>query len=225
MRSTFLLALILLVPAPAPAQTRDQHAKWCTSPDSSPDLRIGACTALIQAGQETPANLALVMGNRGLGYIDTNQIDKARADFDQALKIDTNCALCYAGRGRAFSALKLYDQALADGNRALSMHATAPHYWGRAMTYLDMEKHALAISDFNAAISAKADFQAAYFGRALAYYRQGKYAESIQDNTKAIQLNPADHLSYFNRGLAYNSNDDVDKAVADFTACLKISPG
>jgi 2,4-dienoyl-CoA reductase-like NADH-dependent reductase (Old Yellow Enzyme family) len=114
MRSTFLLALILLVPAPAPAQTRDQHAKWCTSPDSSPDLRIGACTALIQAGQETPANLALVMGNRGLGYIDTNQIDKARADFDQALKIDTNCALCYAGRGRAFSALKLYDQALAE---------------------------------------------------------------------------------------------------------------
>jgi hypothetical protein len=42
---------LLLASVSASAQTREQHVKWCTDPDSAPDLRIGECTALIQSGK------------------------------------------------------------------------------------------------------------------------------------------------------------------------------
>ena len=79
----------------ATAQDRDPQWNQCVLYDehgklragTSPDLAIGACTAIIQSGQETTKDLATAFLNRGRGYAGKREYDRAIQDLrpsDQA---------------------------------------------------------------------------------------------------------------------------------------------
>ena len=230
MRSvTGFLILLLFAPAvPASAQTREDNLKRCTSRDSSADLRIGGCTALIQAGGETTANLAIVFADRGLGYYDKKEFVKAKDDFEQSLRLNASCVLAIGGRARVLAVQKQFAEAEAQHTRAIAL-ATADEapfqYWMRGMTYFDDGKLAEALRDFNESIARKPDYGLAYFDRARVYSAQQDYAKAITDNTASLRLSPAEYVAYYNRGLAYSATKEYDKAIADFDALLQADPG
>src|SRR5258707_2007832 len=74
----------------AVAQTA-QQLDWCNAKNNpSADLRIGGCTAIIQSGKYTGVNLAKAFVLRGKAYSAKDEVDKALADFSQAIKLDQN---------------------------------------------------------------------------------------------------------------------------------------
>src|SRR5580700_9749216 len=91
----------LLLAGMAAAQDRDRQKNSCTLYDehgklpagAGLDLVIGACTAIIQSGQETTKGLAAAFTNRGYAYRNKREYDRAIQDLDQAIKLDPNLAL------------------------------------------------------------------------------------------------------------------------------------
>src|ERR1039458_6805669 len=89
-RSGFFACLFLGAAVAAAGQTRDQNWDKCKADD--PDTSIAGCTALIQAGQETTADLATVYFDRGIAYRDKKEYDLALQDLDEALKLKPDFA-------------------------------------------------------------------------------------------------------------------------------------
>ncbi len=224
---SFAILLVTTIAAPAAAQTRDQNVTWCTSRDSTADLRIGGCTALIQAGKETASDLAIIFADRGLGYFDKTDYLKAKDDFDQSLRLNASGALAIGGRARVMAIQQQFDAAISEHTRAIGLMTAGEayfQYWLRGMTYLDAKQYPEALRDFTQAIAMKADYGQAFFQRGRVYFAQGDYAKAIADNTASLRLDATEYIAYYNRGLAYAKTSETDKAIADFDALLKTDP-
>src|SRR4051812_894505 len=87
-----ILALLLLFGSPAAAQSPKNsgylgNIELCNgSGRTSIDLRINACTALIESGQLSTAALAVAYNNRGNAYASKGDDDRAIPNFDEAIK-------------------------------------------------------------------------------------------------------------------------------------------
>jgi len=93
--------VVFVLAGMAAAQDRDGQWQRCTLYDEHGKVRAGAnlelvidaCTAIIQAGQETPKQLAFALANRGYAYRNKYDYDRAIQDLDQAIKLDPDNAL------------------------------------------------------------------------------------------------------------------------------------
>src|SRR5882757_756802 len=93
--------------APALAQTLND---WkCTgNPDIPWDEQIVGCTNAIKSGRYTGKDLAAAFINRGKAYQAKGDVDRAIADYDQAIRLDLNSARAFNARGGAFFFKKVY---------------------------------------------------------------------------------------------------------------------
>src|SRR5260370_20361582 len=101
----------------------------CAEADN-PDQKIASCSRLIADDAESAPNRAQAYRNRGAAYYDKSQLDRAIADFNEAVKIDasvvpTYFALAYSRRGLGAAEKKDYDQAIADYSAAANLHPTS----------------------------------------------------------------------------------------------------
>jgi len=76
-------------------------------------------------------------------------------------------------------------------------------------------KYALAIENYNKAVTTKSQNASIYNYRGYAYYMNGQYDKAIADFTKAIKLNPRDAVIYNSRGKAYAAMGNEEKAIPD----------
>jgi tetratricopeptide (TPR) repeat protein len=97
----------------------DEHGKLRSG--ASPDLTVGACTAIIQSGQETTKGLARAFNNRGIAYRDTREYDRAIQDLDEAIRLDPNYARAFGNRGIAYGRKGQDDLALQDFDQAIRL--------------------------------------------------------------------------------------------------------
>jgi tetratricopeptide (TPR) repeat protein len=153
------LALMLCAP-PAWAQTTNENL--CMSAD--PDIKIVGCTAVIQSGQETKANLAVTYNNRGMAYLRKGLFDQAITDFNRAILLAPGDFVSYADRGIAYKNKGLYDNAIADYTKAIAiMPATAsglaPTYYNRGLAYELKGQRDLAVADYRAALKIDPNFR------------------------------------------------------------------
>src|SRR6185437_12876714 len=161
---------------------------WCVNQanEFSPDLAIGGCTTLIQSGRYNRKNLAIIFYDRGTAYLDGKKdYDRAIADYDQAITLDSKYVFAYSNRGKAYQiGKKDYDRAIADYGRAIKLdpkNATA--YYNRGSAYQIGKKiYDRAIADYDRAITLDPKNAIAYVGRGNAY-QDGKkdYDRAIAD--------------------------------------------
>jgi tetratricopeptide (TPR) repeat protein len=94
MRSSSVFVTACLAAACAVPQAWAQpsaNAEICVAADAgaySPEQRIAACTALIDAAKDEPGELAPALINRGSVYYYINKMPAALADFDRAIALD-----------------------------------------------------------------------------------------------------------------------------------------
>src|SRR5580658_7639195 len=134
MRARVLLLLPVLCAGHASAQTRIQNWKQCV--DANPDRSIAGCAAVIAAGQETQADMAVALNNRGNAYRFKGQFDRAIADFDQSIKLSPEYAIAFSNRGLVYWDKGDFDRAIKDYDDAIKLKPDlALAYYNRGLAY------------------------------------------------------------------------------------------
>jgi tetratricopeptide (TPR) repeat protein len=188
----FLVAGIAAAAPTGGAQTQQQTA-WCQ--DNPVDARIVGCTAIIQSGRWSGKKLAVVFGNRGGAYYGKKDYDRAIANYDQAIRLDSKSAIAFCNRGVAYAAKKNYDRAIADCNEALRLGPDLAGVLGdRGLVHLMMGSFAQTLADYDAALRHAPGDAHYLYGRGLAKAGTGDTAgaEADKDAAKAAQADIAE---------------------------------
>ncbi len=223
-----VLALAVAAGAsPALAQARDQQASTCENHGGSTPLAqvIAACTALIQGGTETQANLGVDYMNRGNAYDDSRQPALAITDYNKAVSLNPQDGEAYYNRALSYQRQGDFVRALADYNQALQLIPNEVEALVRRGEIFAMQRDVRAFDDFNKAISLNPNIAEAYYDRGTAYATGGNAERAINDFDKAIALEPKNAFSWANRCQALATlGQKLDQAQNDCTESLRLAP-
>jgi tetratricopeptide (TPR) repeat protein len=82
--------------------------------DKDADLEIKGCSAVIASGRATRDILAIAHSNRGSAYHTKGDLDRAAADYTEAIGFNPKYTPAYAGRGYVYVLKDDCDRAIAD---------------------------------------------------------------------------------------------------------------
>ena len=160
-----LATVCLLAVAPAYAQST-AGAEICAASDDaavSPEQRIAACTAVIDAAKDRPAEASAALTHRGSANWYINKMSAAFADLDRAI---------------------------ADFNEAIRLSPRANFLTNRGDAYQNKGEIDRAIDDYDRALKLNSGFTLAYNNRGAAYGRKGDLDRSIADYEQALRIDP-----------------------------------
>ena len=173
-----------LVHAPLPAHA--QYAE-CTAVGKTADERIKTCTIAIAA--ETGTRAARAYNFRGIAWHDKYELDRAMADYDQAVRLDPSSANAVNNRGIAWQAKGNLDRAIADHTRAIALDPkddAVGAYRFRSIALRLKGETDRAIADASEAIRLYPDYNAAYVDRGLAYEDKRDLQRARADYNQAL---------------------------------------
>ena len=171
-------------------------------------------------------NSAIEYIDRGIIYANNGNIEKAIADFDQALELDRNDPEAYYVRGSAYYDKGDLEQAITDFTHSLRLNPNiSVTYHNRGLAYYDKGNIEMAIDDYTEALRINPQDSKSYYHRALAYSAKDRIEQAIADYNNVLNINPKDSKACYNRGLAYLRVSDIDNAIASFSQVLEIDPG
>ncbi len=212
--------LILAILLPLPASADD----WSGCKAGTPDLRIAACTRIIDKGVPEPAALASAYRYRASAYTNAKDKGKAEEDLNRAIKIDPAHAVYY--RGLIYFANGDQDRAIAAfGDAIQSEPGNAAIYNSRGAAYNAKGSRDLAIADYSEAIRLDPGFVLALSNRSSAQRLKGEFDPAIADASKAIELKPDNPVAYVARGWALGKKGELDAAIADCSKAAELDPG
>jgi tetratricopeptide (TPR) repeat protein len=190
------------------------------------DSKIAACTRVIEAGARRHGNLAWAYNNRGNAYHDQKgDLDRAFADYDQAIRLDRNYTFAYSGRGNVYRDKGDLDRALADYNAAIRLDPKSVYpYQGRGNVYWGKGDLDAALAEYEHAIRLDPNLSIAYDGRGVVYRDKGDLDRAIGAFSEAIRLDPTNVYALGHRGYIYRDNGDFDRALADLDAAIRLDP-
>ena len=169
--ATILVAAVLVASgAPINQAAADD---WEACAKESGDTAITACTRVIKSGNYTGRVLALAYSNRGVEWKGKGQLDRAIADYSEAIRINPKYAVAYNNRGFSYDNKGDYERAIADFTEAVRHNPKfAAAYVNRGNTYAAKKNYERAIADFRAALSIN------------------PYLQDAQDNLAALGVRP-----------------------------------
>ncbi|MGN6186069.1 MAG: tetratricopeptide repeat protein [Thermoanaerobaculia bacterium] len=168
--------------------------------------------------------------SRALVYELQNKNDKALADYDALLKMNSSNTTALERRGALlmkagqrdkatadFKALVAIDPKNAKAIEALSTldPKSSGDFLKVAQEKAREEKWPEAIAAYDKAIAATPTADA-YLGRANAYASSNNNDRALADYDKAIQLDPKSFSAYNGRAIMYKEKGDIAKAVAEY---------
>ena len=126
----------------------------------------------------------------------------------------------------AFLNLKNYQQAFADGEKAVKIDPNSSSAYNcRGMAYHHLKNSSKALVDLDKAIELDPKVGAFYINRASVYfYGLKKNTQAIDDLTKAIEIDPYDIRAYQLRGTILQMIGKLDKAKEDSDKVKELSP-
>lgn len=205
-----------------------------------PSLSSTACSAIIDAGKETPENAAYAYLYRGRAGAFCHRTDQAASDFQDAIKRDPTLVHAWYGLGQLAMAAKDYAGAAAAFDKAVDANgedadvdrfaSDAPGVFRyevlRARGYASYKREDLAraLTDYNAAIETCPTCSATYRDRGIVFARQHKLDAAFADFNRAIQLNPRGFQGFFIRGYIFSRMSRFADAIANYTEALRLSP-
>ena len=233
--------ITLLIATAIPAAADD----WETC-NNKFDGRDITCSRAITSGKFTGRDLATLYYNRAAIY--QADLDRAIADYNEAIKADPEFAFPYNARGNAYRAKGEYDLAIADYNEAIRLLPRfEAAYLSRGAAWQATGDYDRAIADATKVIEIEPGFVNAYTNRGDVYKAKGEYDRAIADYNEAILLyrtpgsgrfmilmsvsptrlvegKPSMDYAYSNRGRLFLYGGSLDKALADFKQANELDP-
>ena len=187
--ANFVLSAMLI--DPASAQTAREWDQCVGREGPTPDVVIQGCTAVIQAGQDTPTRLAAAFNNRGVAYRYKGENDRALQDINQAIRLNPNAANHYNNRGIIYRMKGEYDRAINDYDEAIWLKNDYPAaFYNRAITYTEKGEYDKALSDFEIVLGFDAKNAFALYGRGMARLKMGETEAASADIAAAKAIHP-----------------------------------
>jgi tetratricopeptide (TPR) repeat protein len=185
------------------------------------DLKLTACTSLIDGRELTKHNLAVAYYNRGIANGATKGgFDRAIADYGEAIALDPKFASAYSNRGFAYAAKHEFEHILADLN---GDPKAGPANRNRGKAYWDNDDFGRVVADFTMAITLDPKAAKAYNGRCWLRATANRDLQlALSDCEQAVRLLPGSSSELEIRGLVYLRLNRPDEAIADFSAALSI---
>jgi len=148
-----VFALVLALSATGAWADRYRYSDCDQSVD--PDRQIRGCTQIIERGKrESRKNRSFAYTNRGIAYRKKGEVDRAIADYDEAIKLNPNVAEVYNNRGVAYEKKGEVDRAIADYTKAIALDPNvALAYTNRGSAYYRKGEYERAIADHSKAIA------------------------------------------------------------------------
>jgi len=179
---------VLLGSASALADMRSD----CEKQDSQASIK--ACTELIRLN----SNDASAYYSRGMVYFETEEYDRAIADFSKTMEIDARHADALNQRGLAYRSRGELDRAIADYSRLIEIepqHADA--YNNRGNAYGAKGDYERAIADYSRAMELDPEESGYARSLGLAHYGKGDFKGAATDMLRAIELDDDGYAMLF----------------------------
>lgn len=219
-----IIASILILRAPASAQTVDQQMSQCAGEnDETDDQIIAACTALIESGRLDPKQLSLVHALRAFSYQGRDN-DRALADANEAIRLDPTSAKAFHRRGDIYKNLNQPDPALQDFNEAIRLDPKVPVYFvNRSNIYLQKQLYDLAIRDLDEALRLDpSDEIQAIVNRCNVLTFKGDLDAALVDCQKGLQQHPNDSYPLGRVGFLYFKMGRLDDSISSYDSALAL---
>jgi tetratricopeptide (TPR) repeat protein len=169
---------------------------WSDCGSNDPDRRIAGCTRVLDGRNETQYIRAASYINRGGAWVAKGDLDRAIADYTEAIHLDSKFTAAYTSRGSAWQAKHDLGRAIADYTEAIQLGPEYPgNYIDRGNAWRDKGDFDRAIADYTEAI----------------HLDPGIYDDDRSD-------------TYISRGNAWRDKGDLDRAIADYTEAIRLDP-
>lgn len=191
----------------------------------SGDRAVAACSRAIATDRYKGGSLAALYANRGDAWYFKGAIDRAIADYDEAIRIDPGNVSAYTGRGNVRLDKGDLSRAIADYDEAIrldSRHALAYSHRGVAYFYKGDDDRAIASLD--KAIQIAPRYADAYVYRGKVWYDKNDYDRAIADYDQAIRIDPKLVKAYIDRGEVRGTRGDYSRALADLDEAIRLDP-
>ena len=149
----------------------------------------------------TSGNTTSFYYDRGLRYMDNGDLDRAIADFTEAIRLMPDHGDAYFNRGLIYNQKQDFDRAIADFTQAIVIFSRF----------------------LNSEYDVKNDLYLLYSRRGMAYGSK-RLDLAIADYNEAIKLDNTRKTAYTLRGAAYTAMEDYNRAIADFEKVLELDP-
>lgn len=208
------------------------------------ETRARGCNAVIEAGVDSPADLARAHLNRAGVRVVTApdgrttleyDADRALADFSEAIRLDPKLVAAYDARAVVWQGKGDLDRAIADCDEAIrlgQLEAANPHAFP-PLHYLFMQRGDIwrdngaldrALADFEAALAAKpSDRGLVILKRGLTYQMMREFDRALADFSELIRERWWVPRSYAGRGLVHLQMGNLRQAWDDFASAIRQS--
>jgi tetratricopeptide (TPR) repeat protein len=160
--------------------------------------------------------------NRGQGYSDRGEYDKALSDYTKAIEINPRYVEAYYNRANVHGKREEFNQALSDYTKAIEINPKyAEAYYNRGNVYMKREEFDQAISDYTKAIEINPQYVEAYMNRGTVYLFKEEHERSLSDLKKAIEIYPRYAAAYLNLAMAYEKIGRPWEAIQAYKGFIK----
>jgi len=167
----------------------------------------------------------LARTNLGVIFLDRGETDAAVAQFQKALRIDSNFATATLDMGCAFLRMGQVDQAIDQFNKTLEMNPNYPiahDNLGEALIKKGQVDE--AITQFQKALEISSNYAAASNDLATAFLQNGQVNKAIAQGQKTLEINPNYPSAHYNLGIALIKMGRMDEAKEQLQKALEINP-
>ncbi|HEX8228722.1 MAG TPA: tetratricopeptide repeat protein [Chloroflexia bacterium] len=183
----------------------------------------GGNTTPTSPGQ-VPAE-ASAHNDSGLLARDSGDLDKAVAEFSEAIRLKPDYAAAYLNRGGVYRSQEKYAESIVDFNRAIELvPGNGAAYLERGTTYMYSSNNESALSDFTRVIELLPNSSEPYYLRGLIYMDQSEYDKAIADFSRVLELEPTWQDAYGSRGKAHANKAEYEAAIKDYTRAIELAP-
>lgn len=194
------------------------HTRWTVEFERASQVALKRLDADVEAAPEAP----VVLVRRSRHHEHMESIEKAMADANRAVDVDSRCVEALLQRAELFRYQGIDDKAIEDLNSAVELAPSdARLYLARANVQADLT---LSLKDFEKSIQLTPNNATAWIDRGLTWAGEGNMEETRKNLDEAIRLSPLNTKALRNRAFANRALGDHTRAKVDLGEAVRIDP-